>query len=62
MDKVYLVYNKYQGHHYIASTKEKAQEYLNSKVTTAYGSSWNKDCWSIEEQLIDSKITFTQGE
>ena len=62
MTTIYLVLNTYQGHHFIASTKEKAQEYINSKITNEYGSSWNQENWVIEEQLLDNIATFTQGE
>lgn len=58
---IFLVNNIYQGHHYVASTLQKAKDYISSKITHD-GSCWDKENWQIEEQKLDSKVTFSQGE
>jgi hypothetical protein len=53
MNSIYIVVNKWQGIHFIASTKEKAEEYIESKLDYSYGSCWNKDSWSIIKQPLN---------
>ena len=62
MEKVFVVYNIYQGFHYFASTKGLAQKYIDSKIDNSYGSSWATDCWQILEQPINDVCNLPQGE
>lgn len=56
--KVYMVWNGYQGYHFVASTEEKAQAYIDSKSDEGC---WVRSAWEIHDQEVDALFTGERG-